>query len=78
MTDGQKIREFVLKLSTDDAFLGRYVRDPKGIMTSFGLPPDAIAAFLSGDVPKVRALFGDKGPEENTLVFAVPTRREHR
>jgi hypothetical protein len=71
MSDGKILGEFLLKLSSDDVFLGRYVKDPKGIMTSFGLTPEAISALLAGDVARIRALLGRDRPS-TTLVHVIP------
>jgi hypothetical protein len=72
MSDGEKLKDFLFQLTRDDKFLGRYVRDAKGVMVEYGLSSEAIAAVLAGDIAAIRKLLGTVRGPSPTSVHVAP------
>lgn len=53
-----KLKEFLTELGENSALLEKYKADPEKTMVEYGLGKDEIAAVLSADTGKVRALTG--------------------
>jgi hypothetical protein len=66
-----KLKEFLLKLASEDAFLVKYVRSPREAMTAYGLSSKAVEAVLAGDLAGIRELLGGEQVRTTTICHVI-------